>query len=411
MRISVIGLGKLGSCTAACFAYKGYDVIGIDINQKIINLLNEGISPYIEPKLDNFLKESNGRLRCYNNYEHAILETDITFLILPTPSKVDGEFSDEYLKDALKKLSTILKNKHNYHTFVIVSTVSPGTIEYSLIPLIESISKKKLYIDFGIVYNPEFIALGSVIDDFLNPDLVLIGEGNKKDGDLVETIYKRVCNNKPYIARMSIISAEITKISLNSFVTMKISFANTLGNICKKVKGANINDIMKALGNDRRISPYYIKAGPPYGGPCFPRDNKAFLNFAQKYGINAKLAKATDEINNTQIDIIFNEILEKLPQNKTLSIIGLSYKDGTYVTEESASIKLIKKLPLNDIKVYCYDELAKLEIDHPNIYQIKDLYECIDKSSLILLMSKNEEIFNIVKKMNNKTIIDPWMRL
>lgn len=408
MCISVVGLGKLGACMAACFAYKGYDVIGIDINDVIIDMINNKISPYKEPKLDEFLRTSGNRLLASKNYELAMKDSDISFLVLPTPSLENGEFSDKYLKESLSILANLLKYKENYHTFVIVSTVSPCTVEQSLIPHIEHISGKKNNSDFGVVYNPEFIALGSVINDFLNPDLVLIGENNKKDGDLVESIYRNVCDNEPYYARMSIVSAEITKISLNSFVTMKISFANFLGNICERVPGANVDDITKALGSDRRISPYYLKAGPPYGGPCFPRDNKAFSAFANRYGLDAKLAKATDEINNLQIELIVKKIMDNLPENRKVSIIGLSYKEGTPVIEESASIKIIERLLKENIIVYCYDQLVKFHLFNSDVIFCNDLFECINNADVIVISVKNNSIIQKLKESKNKKIINLW---
>ena len=215
MRLSVIGLGKLGACAAACFSAKGFEVIGVDINKDFVDAINNVKAPVYEPRLQELIDASNGRLEATQEYEYALMNSDTTFLIVPTPSKGDGHFSDRYLKDALKHLAEAFKKKKAYHIFVITSTVSPGTTEESLIPLIENISDKKLNKDFGIAYNPEFIALGSVITDFLNPDMVLVGESNTHVGDELEKIYRAVSENKPYIARMSIVSAEIAKISIN----------------------------------------------------------------------------------------------------------------------------------------------------------------------------------------------------
>ncbi|MBI5050665.1 MAG: UDP-glucose/GDP-mannose dehydrogenase family protein, partial [Nitrospirae bacterium] len=201
-KLSVIGLGKLGACSAACFASKGFEVVGVDINKDVVDAINNGRAPVYEPRLQELITFSKGRLKATQNYAEAIYESDITFLIVPTPSKQDGHFSDKYLQDALKHLSLSLKKTNkDYHLFVVTSTVSPGTIEEILIPLIESASGRKVNKGFGIAYNPEFIALGSVITDFLNPDMVLIGESDKSVGDRLEEIYKTACENKPYVAR------------------------------------------------------------------------------------------------------------------------------------------------------------------------------------------------------------------
>ena len=260
-KLSVVGLGKLGICAAVCPAFKGYKVIGLDINKKTVELVNKGKAPVVEPQLQDLIDKTEDRLNATVDYKELMDNSDVTFLIVPTPSMTNGHFSDKLLKDALIPLSKHFKEKNSYHLFVITSTVSPGTIETNLIPLIEKYSGRILNKGFGVCYNPEFIALGSIIRDTLNPDIVLIGESNKKAGDILEKIYKNICDNKPYIARMSIISAEITKLSLNAYVTMKISFANSIGNLCELIEGAEVDKISKALGADRRIAPYYLKAG------------------------------------------------------------------------------------------------------------------------------------------------------
>ena len=413
--LSVIGLGKLGVCTAACFAYKGYKVTGVDVNKDFIDGINDGKAPIVEPKLQELITASEGRLKVTQDYEEAVRNSDITFFVVPTPSREDGHFSDKFLRDALSHLSQGFKKLNKkYHLFVITSTVSPGTTKESLIPLIEAVSGKKLNKDFGVCYNPEFIALGSVINDFLNPDMVLIGESDKYAGDILEAVYKKVCRNNPYIARMSITSAEITKISLNSYVTMKISFANTLANICEKIPGADIDAITEALGADRRVSPYYLKGGPAYGGPCFPRDNRAFVAFAKKYGQKARLAEATDEMNHYQIEHLIDLVLKYVPNNKRVSVLGLSYKPNTPVIEESQAIKIIEELLKKDLEIAVYDPLAMSNTKAyfgDNILYASSIRDCVSYSSLWIVTTQVDEFKNIdgsyfVHKPT--TIIDCW---
>jgi UDPglucose 6-dehydrogenase len=414
--LSVIGLGKLGVCTAVCFAYKGYRVTGVDVNRDFIDGINDGRAPIAEPRLQDLISASEGRLKATQEYEEAVYNSDITFLVVPTPSREDGHFSDKFLRDALAHLSRALKKLNKkYHLFVITSTVSPGITEQTLIPLIEAVSGKKLNEDFGVCYNPEFIALGSVINDFLNPDLILIGESDKYAGDILEAIYKKVCQNNPYVARMSITGAEITKISLNSYVTMKISFANTLANICERIPGVNIDAITKALGADRRVSPYYLKGGPPYGGPCFPRDNRAFIAFARKYGQKARLAEATDEMNRHQIKHLINLVLTYLPNDKRVSILGLSYKPNTPVIEESQAIKIIEELLKKDLEIAVYDPLAmsNARVCFGNkIFYASSIKDCVSYSSLWIVTTQADEFKNIdgsyLVHHHPTTIIDCW---
>jgi UDPglucose 6-dehydrogenase len=395
--LSVIGLGKLGACSAACFASKGFAVTGVDINKDFVDTINNGKAPVYEPGLQEKIDLSKGRFKATQDYEEAIRETDITFLIVPTPSRQDGNFSDRYLQDALKQLSLAFKSaKKEYHLFVITSTVSPGVTEKNLIPLIESVSGKKLHEDFGVCFNPEFIALGSVIKDFLNPDMVLIGESNKAAGDMLEEVYSIVTENEPYIARMSLESSEITKISLNSFITMKISFANTLANICESATNANIDDITRALGADKRISPYYLKGGLSYGGPCFPRDNRAFSAFAYQYGVDALLAKTTDAVNQLQVENLVRQVMKYVDSDKksVVTVLGLAYKPNTPVIEESPSIKLIDELLKKEMEVIVYDPLA---IDNArayfgdNILYTSSMKDCFSHSSVCVIATQAEE--------------------
>ncbi len=419
MKLSVVGLGKLGACSAACFASRGFEVIGVDINKDFVDAINNGKAPIYEPGLQELIDSSKDKLKATQNYEEAIKESEITFLIVPTPSRQDGLFSKRYLQDALKHLSIALKKSNReYHLFVITSTVSPGVTEEALIPLIESVSGRELNKNFGVCYNPEFIALGSVIKDFLNPDMVLIGESDKFAGDRLESIYRVVCEHKPYVARMSIISAEITKLSLNSYITMKISFANTISNICEMIPGADVDAITKALGADKRISPFYLKGGLSYGGPCFPRDNKAFTAFAQKCGVDALLAKTTDAVNQLQherlTELVMAHVSTGNDNNSVVSVLGLAYKPNTTIIEESPATKLIENLLKKDFEVIVYDPLAMENArEHfgDNVLYASSVKDCFTHSSVCIITTQADE-FKLINNSyiinNSTTIIDCW---
>jgi len=418
-KLSVIGLGKLGACTAACFASKGFEVVSVDINKDFVDAINNHKAPVCEPQLQELISACQGRLTATHDYAEAMERSDITFLIVSTPSTQEGHFSDRYLQDALGYLAAALKNMNkNYHLFVITSTVSPGTTEQKLIPLIKSVSNKTLNKDFGVCYNPEFIALGSVIRDFLAPDILLIGESDKRAGDELEAVYKVVCDNAPYVARMSIVSSEITKISLNSYVTMKISFANTLANICEKIPGADIDVITKALGADKRVSPYYLKGGLGYGGPCFPRDNRAFAAFAHRLGIDAKLAKTTDMVNQFQTKHLINSIMKHISGvSRSVSVLGLAYKPDTGVIEESCSIALIEELLRNDLEVMAYDALAmdnaKAHFGDSILYA-SSVKDCFAHSSVCVITTQAEEFKAIDSSFmvyDPTTVVDCWRML
>lgn len=419
-KISVIGLGKLGAPLAVAFAAKGFRVVGLDIHKPFVDAINEGKAPVVEPKLQEYLDKGRKNISATQDYGEVIRESDITFLVVPTPSREDGHFSDEFLKNALAELGRELKaSGKGYHTFVITSTVSPATCESSLIPLLEKTSGRKLTNGFGFAYNPEFIALGEVISGLLNPDLLLIGESDQKVGDLLEAIYRDTLDNwgKAYVARMSLVSAEIAKIAVNAYVTMKISYANTLASICEHIPGANVDDITRALGADKRISPHFLKAGPPFAGPCFPRDSRAFVAFANEYGVDATLARATDEINELQIKNLAEKVLEYLPQDKKVAILGLAYKPNTPVIEESPAIKLIEELLRRGIEVAAYDPLA---VEHTKavfgdkISYLSSAKEAFSAASCVVVTTRDKEFLELQEKdiiHNPTTVIDCWRML
>ena len=419
-KLSVIGLGKLGAGTAACFAAKGFQVIGVDLDPAIVDLINRHEAPVEEPGLGELMAKAGPRLTATVDAEQAVHCSDVTFLLVPTPSEPDGSFSNAYMAAAVKTLAAALRNSDKaYHLFVVSSTVSPGTTDEILIPLIEQESGRKLNAGFGVCYKPEFIALGNLIKDIHNPDLVLIGESDSAAGEQLAEIFGQVCENQPYVARMSIVSAEITKISLNSYVTMKISFANTLSNICENIPSADIDDITQALGADRRISPSYLKGGSAFGGPCFPRDNRAFMAFAKGYGREAKLAEATDAVNEYQMDHLTELVLDNLleGEDRKVSVLGQAYKANTPVIEESTAVKLIKRLLNKEVAVTVYDPLAMDNTKQLFGKQIDYAYsvrECVAQSRLWVVTTPLEEFKALDDSFvshNPTTIIDCWRLL
>lgn len=418
-KISVVGLGKLGLCFAACAATKGFETIGVDINDNVISSINKGISPIIEPGLQDLIsKVYNKNLFATKNHAQAIEKTDTTFILVATPSDPVGNFSNKYVEDALKELAQAFgKSKKKYHLFVISSTLMPTSTEERLIPILEKYSKRKLNKDFGVCYTPDFIALGSVIKDFLNPDLVVIGESNKTAGEKLASFYKTFCENNPPVYRMSIISAEIAKVSLNAYITLKISFANMLANICEKIKDADIDTITKAIGADKRISPYYLKGGLSYGGTCFPRDTRAFIAFSQKFGYDANLIKSVEKVNSVQDQHLAETVLKHIPEDRLVSILGLSFKPNTPIIEESPAIKLIRELLEKDLKVIVYDPLAMdntMALFGDKILYGSSVKNCLANSSVCVITHQAEEFKAIDENCivhNPTTIIDCWRML
>jgi len=306
MKINVVGLGKLGLPLAAVLNQR-FDVYGIDLSkQRLEDIENKRIS---EPKVNYLLKKP---LKTGTNYH----KSDLDFICVPTPSLEDGTFSNDFVDEALK----VAKNP------VIVSTVMPGTCK-----------------ERGVIYNPSFIALGSVVRNLTHPDFILIGIDGKPDIEPLLKVYREICPQVP-IQIMTTYEAEVCKIALNCYITMKITFANHLSEIC-----GDTSKILKTIGLDSRIGPKYLRAGLGYGGPCFPRDNRAFRAFAKSRGKRAELAKIVDKINKRQVYRMVSKIVDLKP--KSVGFESLSYKEGSTNRDESHLLKIHDRLKEIGIKV------------------------------------------------------------
>ena len=358
MHISVVGLGKLGSPLAAVLAYKGNTVVGVDVNANLIRLISAGKAPVWETQLQELIDAGRKRLSATADYETAILGTDVSFILVPTPSSKTGGFSNKFVLAAIEGIGRSLRKKEGYHVVAVTSTVMPGSTGGEIREALELHSGRKVGDDVGLCYNPEFVALGSVIRDLLRPDLILIGESDTRAGDVLEGVYDSVCENTPAVQRMNFVNAELTKMALNTFVTMKISYANMLADITDRLPGADVDVVTAALGKDSRIGSKYLKGALGYGGPCFPRDNIAFGHLARDLGARADIVEAIDRINQYQIERLSDVVQGRLLPGGTVGVLGMSYKPETYVIEESQGVALAKLLADEGYRVVIYDPQA-----------------------------------------------------
>jgi UDPglucose 6-dehydrogenase len=358
MKISVVGLGKLGSPIVAVLASKGYEVIGIDTNPVFVEKMNSHVAPVEEPLLQEMITEHKTHISASTDWAKVVRETDMTTVIVPTPSGTDGAFRNDYVLSVMDEIGRALATKPGYHLVVVHSTTMPGSVGGPIRERLERASGRKVGADLGLCYNPEFIALGDVINGLLHPDFILIGESDKKAGDIMEVIYRKVVGPDVNIARMNFVNAELTKISVNTYVTMKISFANMLGEICDRLEGADVSVVADAIGRDTRIGKKYLKPAVGYGGPCFPRDTIAFGRVAHLVGGNADLALSTDAINRRQIIRLAETVKNLVPPGGTAAVLGLSYKPSTPVIEESQGVMLVKALHESGIDVVAHDPMA-----------------------------------------------------
>ena len=417
--VSVFGLGKLGLPLAASLANKGCKVTGVDLSQKVVETVNEGKSPYLEPGLADLVKAGHENLFATDDPHRAIADSEITFIVVPTPSNPDGSFSTKFAENAVASIGTALKSKSGYHLVILTSTVLPGDSTGVIIPIIEKTSGKKCGKGFGYCYSPEFIALGSVIRDFTNPDVVLIGESDPDSGARLESVYRVVCQNNPPIVRMGIYNAELAKISLNAYVTMKITFANTLAEIAEKIPGGDADAISKLLGFDTRIGRKYLSGGLAFGGPCFPRDNKAFSFVARRYGSEAKLSETTDNVNQHQIERIAGMVEQHLGRDKgkTVAFLGLTYKPNTDVVEESAAVKIANSLRKKGAKLSLHDpagmENAKKILGDKDIKYAGSVGDCLQGADFCILTTpwndyKSLKPEDFTAAMKKPVLLDCW---
>jgi UDPglucose 6-dehydrogenase len=356
--VSIVGLGKLGASMVAAIASRGGTVIGVDVNAAAVEAVNAGRAPVQETDLDATLAANHERIRATLDVAEAVRDSSITFVIVPTPSDETGGFSVAYAAQAFAAVGRALARKTAYHLVVLTSTVLPGATRHALLPILERESGRTAGADFGLCYSPEFIALGTVIRDFLNPDFTLVGELDSRSGDTLEAYYATVMANHPPCRRMSLENAELTKISINSYVTMKIAFANMLAALCERVPGGDVDVVTHAVGSDRRVGERYLKGGLGFGGPCFPRDNVALAAFAHAIGVQADLPRATDVSNGVVLQRIVDRAAAVTKTGGRIAVLGLAYKPSSHVLEAAQPLMLAQRLSAGGYDVVAFDPLV-----------------------------------------------------
>jgi UDPglucose 6-dehydrogenase len=362
--ISVIGVGYVGLCTAVGLASKGYKVIASDVDAEKATKINQGIPPFHEPGLQEKLNDSiqKGNLKCLvNQTETAIQETDFTFVSVGTPSKPDGSIDLQYIESAARNIGKALAEKTTYHVTIIKSTVVPGTTQNVVKPLLEKESKKKCGRSFGLCMNPEFLRQGSAFQDTLNADRVVIGSYDKQSGDTLEDLYKDFYStHTPPIIRTTLSTAELIKYASNAMLATKISFINTIANMCEKIPGADVKTVATAMGLDKRIGPLFLDAGLGYGGSCFPKDVKALIACSKAFGYEPELLESTEKVNKTQPLKAVQTCKEQLGNltGKDIAILGLAFKPDTDDMREARVIPIINQLLKEGAKITAYDPVA-----------------------------------------------------
>jgi UDPglucose 6-dehydrogenase len=414
-KISIFGLGKLGAVIAGCYACRQIDVIGVDVSPAIVQRCHSGVPPVQEPGIDELYLSGREHLTASMDGPSAVLHSSATIITVPTPSEPDGGYSIKYVLEACAVIGEAIRKKDAYHLVVLKSTVLPGACDNDIVPHLEAHSGKRCGEEFGFCYNPEFIALGSVIKNIYNPDLTLIGESDPYAGDLLQGIHEQVVAAKAPIARMNLVNAEIVKLAVNTFVTMKISFANLLAGVCERLPGGDVDTVTDALGRDSRIGPKYIRGGLGFGGPCFPRDNAAMLSLARRLGVSFPLAEATDRANEEIPRRIAGLVTSQAPAGGRVAILGLSYKPDTPVIEESQSILIANLLMDDGLELQAYDPSAMPAAaaalgDRVRLFE--SAQACIAGADVILIATPWKQFkhlnYNSAGGSKPATVIDCW---
>ena len=414
MKIGIVGLGFVGLSLTSVLASKGYRTIGIDIDKRKCEKISNGNSPFFEPDLEKTLRIGLKKELTISNDFSLLNDCDFIFVTVGTPQSEDGTIDLSMIKKSITTIGKALHKNNKNPIILIKSTVVPGTIKNTILPILEKKSNKKEGKDFGLISNPEFLQESSAIKDTKFPHAVVLGG--------YETKYMRKANNffsklhpKTPIIITNHQTAEMIKYANNSFLATKISFINQLSNICQNIPGANIDDIAKTIGLDPRIGKLFLNAGPGYGGSCLPKDMKALINFANNVGINPTLLNAVEEINIKQIDQIISLIKQKLGDisSKRITILGTAFKSDTDDIRDSVAIKLIKKLLKRKAKIIIHDPKAiqnTMNIFGKRISYAKSINDALSKSQCVVIMTQWKQYENLnnnqIKQMTKKFIID-----
>jgi nucleotide sugar dehydrogenase len=332
-KISLIGIGKLGLCFALTLEKSGYDVLGCDVSKEYIDSINSKTFQSDEEDVSNLLAKSRN-FRATLDLKECLQHSDNIFVLVATPSLPNGKYDHSQIDSVIKEIKSFGPQKQKKH-LVICCTTMPMYCDSIRQPLEE--------LNFTVSYNPEFIAQGTILRDQDRPDIVLIGETEKAAGDMIQEIYENSTSNEPTFCRMSLAEAELCKISLNCFLTTKISFANMVGDIARFI-GCDPAPILNAIGSESRISPKYLGYGYGYGGPCFPRDNRALAIFAGENGVDAKISKASDEFNKQHLKYQVELFMRENSIETPIAFDYVTYKPQSTMLVESQQLLFAKEL-------------------------------------------------------------------
>ena len=414
--VAFVGLGYVGLTTAVCFADRGINVLGVDIDNNKLNKIKNADSPihekYINELLERAIKKKKLSL---SKKVNDVTNAKIIFLAVGTPSRRDGSIDLKYIKKASKEIAVAIKNIQEYFVIVVKSTVVPGTT-LKIIKNLEKYSGKKNSIDFGVVVNPEFLQEGNAVNDTLKPDKIVIGTNSDKDKEIMYKLFKKIYRKNLPIIYTTPSNAELIKYANNSLLATKISFMNYIARIAEQIPDGDVEEIKNAIGMDKRISKSFLNAGLGFGGSCFPKDVKALIAFSKELNVNSEILQSVLTINDTQFMSVFNILKKELGslERKKISILGLSFKPETDDIRDATSIKIIKKLVEKKAKIKVYDPIATNNVKKifgNSITYATNSESCIRDSECCIIVTEWKEFRNLKPKyfkrlMKRPLIID-----
>jgi UDPglucose 6-dehydrogenase len=390
VKISIIGTGYVGAVTGACLADLGHHIVFVGRDQTKLDLINSGKSPIFEQGLDQLLQNNSERIVTTTDISDAIRKTDVTFICVGTPSKMDGSIDLQQVSDVSITIGKCLGSDEKYHTIVVKSTVLPGTTESLVIPILEKESKKKAFMDWGVASNPEFLKEGTAVKDFFHTDRIVIGTNDQKTKSILHDLYHPL--NVP-IFTTTIRTSEMIKYTSNAFLATKISFANEIGNLCKKM-GIDTREVFTGVGMDQRIGPEFFRSGIGFGGSCFPKDVRALIAGAKKCGIALSVLESALKVNEGQPLRLFDLLSKYIPdlKGKTIGILGLAFKPDTDDIRESRAIPIIEYLILHGARVIVYDPLAMDNFRklYPEIVYAESAQETFQSDAVLIVTEWRE---------------------
>ncbi len=415
MKIAVIGTGYVGLVSGTCFAETGITVTCVDIDQKKIDDLNNGIIPIYEPGLENMVRNNveKGLLSFNTSLEESIVDCEAVFIAVGTPPGEDGSADLQYVLAVAEDIGNYMQD---YLVVATKSTVPIKTAEKVRGRIAMSLKKRNAEIDFDVASNPEFLKEGDAINDFLKPDRIVIGTDSERAEKIMQRLYKPFLLNGHPIIFMDITSAEMTKYAANSMLATKISFMNDMANLCEAV-GADINMVRKGIGSDSRIGKKFIYPGVGYGGSCFPKDVKALIRTGDEYNRSLEILKAVELVNENQKAVLPSKVRAHYGnelKGKKLTLWGLSFKPQTDDMREAPSLRIIDELLKEGVELRTYDPVAMKEarkVLGDSVEFCEDKYEALLDSSGLLLITEWPEFrmlnFKVLEKlMTEKVIFD-----